>query len=241
MFGRRECRSDGRGAVEVASRMKLTTKFGVLLWLIMVSFSSFAADTQKDVERDLRQAYVGHILSLKSPSNSDRLRFGPDGLVIGKSNPAPWTTFGLFRVMQLFVKKERVELDGERVIIAWQAEKIPGLTPVEIGRTVRITLESASAIFSPDQVNEMIGRFFDKGSIDKRIADYWKPSPDAIAAMGKPASGIVVLGTLEGNRSVYRSGKGTDIVPPPLCMTRIPHIRPPRRKMESTAPPPADS
>jgi TonB family protein len=195
--------------------MNLMTKFALSLLLSGLSVPLFAAD-QKDIERALRQAYVGHVLSLKAPSNSDRLHFNPDGQVIGKLNPAPWTTFGLFRVMKLSLKKERLELEGERLIIAWRIEQTPSLMPVEIGKQVKATLESAIPISDVSEVNEMLSRVFEKGNIDKRIAEYWKPDPTADAAYGKPGNKYEVFGVLEGNRLVRECKKG--VVEPPHAL-----------------------
>ncbi len=187
-----------------------------VLLLCGISVLAFGSDNQKEIERGLREAYLGHFLSLKSPSYSDHLRFRPDGASEDAIKPAPWTTFGLFQVTKLSVKKDRIEIEGDHLVIAWRAEQTPYLLPLVIGKKLKITLESYAPISDTDQTTQMFKRVFDHGNIDRRIAAYWKPDASAIAAFRKPGNTHEEYGVLEGNRKVF--GVKAGIVSPPRPM-----------------------
>ena len=191
----------------------------ILLSWCCVSLVAFASDNQRDIERNVQQTYIGHLLSLKSPSVADHLHFKPDGQLAGSLIPGPWTTSGIFQVIKVAIKANHLELEGDRVVIGWRVDQTPTLLPVVTGRKVRVTLESDVPIADVGQVTQMLVRVFDKGNIDNRIANYWKPNPAAIEFFGKPVKSRApeeVLGVLEGDRIVRGSSYGAVNPPRPL-------------------------
>ncbi len=118
---------------------------GVLMMLACAGVSS-AEDHERDLEKQLRQTFVHKVLSLRTPYASSKLHFTSGGQLIGTSLALPWTTGGIVQVTKVSLKSTVLELEGNRVVIAWRSETNPSLIPLVTNNRVKVTLNLDSPI-----------------------------------------------------------------------------------------------
>jgi TonB family protein len=188
--------------------------------ILACNFVAFANDRGK-VEKELQSELGGRLLTLRKPCASDRLRFSPDGQLIGTAADLPWTTGGLLKVTKISVKTDHLEIEGIRVLIAWRSDAAPpSLLPLLTNGNIKVVVESDIAISDTAQAKHLLAKVFQGQNIDQRIAGYWKPDPATAPNVVQSRIGI-----LEGNRYVYRVHLG-EVEPPRPLHTPDPHYTP---------------
>ncbi|MGA8152637.1 MAG: energy transducer TonB [Terriglobales bacterium] len=197
---------------------------GLLCSLVVISLTDARADARKDLEKELRTAYVHRLLSLTSPYFGDKLQFDSQGGLLDRAVAGPWSTCGLLEVEKLALASGRVELSGKRVILALRSSNTGvKVTPVTTNRGVHISVELPSTSTDVPQVNQTLSNTFKGGQLVERVAAYWKPYMDLGAqdlkgqldALRKNGPNVIVA-ELEGARPVYLVVPG--VVDPPVAI-----------------------
>jgi TonB family protein len=89
---------------------------GLLLFVGLLGASnSWAAGN--DVEKQLKSEYQGKIVTLRQPYIGERLRFGPDGKLIGSAEVGPWTVDGQLEVKSVTLKNRVLKIEARRVLL----------------------------------------------------------------------------------------------------------------------------
>jgi TonB family protein len=185
-------------------------KYAIVCTLVSSLFRPVAwATDHSALQKQLRDAYEGKLLSLKTPCTSDRLHFDTSGKPLSALQEAPWTTSGVFRVESVAVKSDRIEIRGKRLILALRLDKTgTRLVPIELDRHLRIDLDIAPSMTDLQQTYVSLAQIFQGGKLEERISAYWKPTIDLGDLMTDRASLLQrlpdrMVGRLEGNRPVY--------------------------------------
>jgi TonB family protein len=181
-----------------------------LCCLLLFSTGRLAADDLNATESEFRKLYEHQLLSLKNPNSAKTIEFDSSRNLVSKAISGPWSTCGLLQVAKINVGSRRVEISGNRVILALRdkdAQTGPKLkqvqvTPVVTDRRVRITVELSTPPTSISVLNDALSQVFEGGQLLDRVANYWKPNTDDLQAFRKNTPNEVV-GELEGGRPVY--------------------------------------
>jgi len=182
-------------------------------WLILVATLSpqiLRANDSSNVERQVRAALKGNLVTLRTPTASTRLELNSNAQSLGTLSPAPWTTGGLLRVREVRLKQDLLNIDCERVLVALRAGKAPGtpsLVPLLTGKQMSIILHLAAVPSEAAQITALLSQVFEPIDLEQRTANYWQP------AQGTTPEPGTIVGTLEGGRPVYKSNRG--VVEPP--------------------------
>jgi TonB family protein len=147
---------------------------------------------------------------LRTPSSFDVLHFDARGQPTRSESGEPWTTCGLFQARKLHVKANRVDIDGERVIVALNPAS-PGktLSLVPLDRDVHVTIDLPASISSAGQLNEFLTRiFFPDDLLQPRINAAWKADLDLSEELDEISKRVpnARVGMLAGDRPVYLAG-----------------------------------
>jgi TonB family protein len=189
------------------------------LVLIFLCGSMAKASDSSTAEKQLRQDLENKVLSLRTPSASEKLQFDSAGQPVGTFLPAPWTTGGLLKVKLVSLKRGSLRIDCERVLLALRAIRAssgpPVLVPLLTGRSVRLSLDLDSNLLDIDHVKAVLAKIFEEGDVQQKIAAYWKPAPEIVPDVRSSEQGLVA-GMLEGTRPVYRVKLGVVDPPKPL-------------------------
>ncbi|HZE26761.1 MAG TPA: energy transducer TonB [Terriglobales bacterium] len=171
------------------------------------------AGPRSDLQKELRRSYQGKLLSLRSPSSFDVIHFDASGQPTRPEREEPWTTCGLFQARKTYVKANRVDIDGERVIVALNPA-FPGtkLSLVTLDREVHVAIDLPASISSTGQLNEFLTKiFFPDDRLQPSINAAWKSTLDLngeLEEISKRAPDGRV-GMLAGERPVYGMGIGS--------------------------------
>lgn len=101
--------------------MQLSTLSTASLTLAITLASATAASAGSDLDKRISQDYRGKVLTLRQFADGTRLRFGPDGNLIGKPGNASWTTDAEIQVETLRLKGKVIELKGKRLRLVFDA------------------------------------------------------------------------------------------------------------------------
>jgi len=83
-----------------------------LLIGVLCARSLWAAD---DVQKQLNPDYQNKIVTLRRPYSGEKLRFAPDGNLIGEAKAGPWTVDGRVEVWSVTVSDRALKIEGRRV------------------------------------------------------------------------------------------------------------------------------
>jgi TonB family protein len=85
---------------------------GALLIAVLCAQSLWAAE---DVQKQLNADYQNEIMTLRQPYSGEKLRFDPDGKMIGEAKAGPWTVDGHVQVKSVALSDHLVKIEGRRV------------------------------------------------------------------------------------------------------------------------------
>jgi TonB family protein len=139
----------------------------------------WVADARGDLQRDVRQAYTGKILSLRVPSNYDILHFDAQGQPTRPGSGEPWTTCGLFRVKKVTISPNQMGIDGERVVVVLNSEaKGPKITLASLDRYVHIAIDLSPSTRTAKDIDGLLARILLSGDLQGRAAAAWSSNVD---------------------------------------------------------------
>jgi TonB family protein len=163
------------------------------------------------VEKQLRQELADKILSLRVPSASKTLPFDSTGQPLAMFSSAPWTTGGLLQVEQVNLKRNTLEIDCQRIVLALRtggpSSTSQTLVPIVTTRSATVVLDLGGTPIDTNHVRAILAKVFEPVDVKQRIAAYWTPASQATKDIPQSEVGQVI-GILEGGRLVYGS-RGT--------------------------------
>jgi len=210
----------------------ILSKVGLVI-IFLCGIVQLSAQDAKQIESELKSAFENRELQLRNPYVANKLEFDSRGQLLRSSETGPWTTYGFFRVNQLTIKNEELEIDGKRMILVLESKSsVPILYPRKPAPkfTALITdLPLRIIVKMRDQtggaVRDSLSQILQGGSIEERLATYWTPRVDLAEAIRSQPSQGDVAGVLEGKREVYLPG-ARHIQPPRAVYTPDPGYPP---------------
>jgi TonB family protein len=103
------------------------------------------------LEDQVRHAYKGKVLTLRQFYDAERLRFGPDGRLIGQSSIGPWTIAGQLQVTNARLRGWVLHLDGKRLCLAFDADSKRLRNVSGIGANDPLTKKKAGEVGGRDK------------------------------------------------------------------------------------------
>lgn len=97
---------------DLMRRFNASRLSGALLIGALCAQSLWAAD---DVQKQVSADYQNKILTLRQPYSGEKLRFGPDGQLIGEAKAGPWTVDGRVEVKRINFSDHVMKIEGRRV------------------------------------------------------------------------------------------------------------------------------
>jgi len=85
---------------------------GALLISILCAQGLWAAD---HLQKQLNADYQNRIMTLRQPYDGEKLRFGPDGKLIGEGKAGPWTVDGRVKVRSVTLSDHVVKIEARRL------------------------------------------------------------------------------------------------------------------------------
>lgn len=189
-------------------------KWAASILLCVLAFLAALASAQgtDELQTKLRQTIGGKLLSLRIPCADSVLEFDAQGNLRNKSGVRPWTIKSVLRVKNLLLTSHSLEIDGERVFLAWDISKDDGFLPVATGQKVHVMIGLTPPL-SDAQANKTLLAIFEPDDLKNRFAEYWKPLavPKMEQQVGKNKIARI-FGELDG-QDVY--GVSPGLVTPP--------------------------
>lgn len=164
------------------------------------------AQDRAAVEKGLEQAYEKKIVTLRGFYGGPRLVYGPDGGLIRGGDPGPWTVDGEVQITQIRLRRDRIDLTGDRIFLVYNREQksFQNLR----GGAVKITLNLPAVPVTSNSVAQALHKAF--LGTDDRLEDavpaYWKP-------FLKGESEVLARGV---RRSTDNPGKNQEQTSPPV-------------------------
>jgi TonB family protein len=113
----------------------------LLLLLSAPSFNSMILHASEgSLERELRNAYQGRVLTLRHFYDGDKLHFRADGQLIGDSATGPWTLDGQLKVTDIHLDRASLQIVGKRLTLVSDPASKRLRDLLEISPTRSITL-----------------------------------------------------------------------------------------------------
>ena len=210
---------------------------------VFISLSGVIASAtdQQSLEKLLNDAYDGKILQLKIADASDQLHFDENGNSLDQVKEGPWTSSGLLKVDNVFVKDNEIQFKTERVIVALRktANHLePFLIPTDEIALLYSRLHPNAA--NDKQLLNSLSKIFVGGSLDDAMLGSWKSDADFADINLRNGQKELkshlkdgIMGYLSGDRPVYAGGSG--LTPPKPSYDPIPDFPDPPRQVKTDA------
>lgn len=160
-------------------RAKLTI---LLLSIVAANANSWA----QDAEATLKQ-FKDKVLMLRHPLQGSSLRYDADGKVLKGGDEGPWTVFGGILIDNASVSKDKLHLEGRRMLILFPRQRFsimefkrldnrPKNPP--FSTSVKLEIALAQPVNSAEQVRTVMNRVFALNTAEllDSISDFWRPS-----------------------------------------------------------------
>ena len=155
-------------------RMRFVQAISLFLACVVVSVIAHSED-RKQIEAHLRSTYQGKVLTLRNFYEGKRLRYDHAGKLTKGGQVGPWTLYGKIKVQRLKLRKDKLEIEGNRLFLAYNKRK-KKFTQLR-GRKVRIEIKiQRRGQLSKEVVQRSIEQVF--LSRDDKLVDlvpsYWR-------------------------------------------------------------------
>lgn len=112
---------------------------------------------------------------------------------------------GQILVKDIQVRKNRLKLDGKRVILVLGNTSNDQLTPLITGKSMQVIVEDITEATTQQQIYEILTRIFTTDKVEDRFTNYWRPLIDLNMAFGeiKKSRPDGLIGALNESRPVY--------------------------------------
>jgi Gram-negative bacterial TonB protein C-terminal len=87
---------------------------------------------------------------------------------------------GLILVKDIQVRKNRLKLDGTRVMLVLGNTSNDQLTPLITGKSMHVIVEDITEATIQQQIYEILSRIFTTDKVEDRFTNYWKPLIDKL-------------------------------------------------------------
>lgn len=187
----------------------------LVLILGIFGFAGQCFSENRQIEEQLRESFTDKLVYLRNPYVSTPLQFDRMGNLLGKSQTAPWTMNGLILVKDIQVRKNRLKLDGTRVILVLGNTSNDQLTPLITGKSMHVIVEDITEATIQQQIYEILSRIFTTDKVEDRFTNYWKPLIDLNMPLDeiKKSRPDGLIGTLDGGRPSIASCRVSCVLP----------------------------
>ena len=181
---------------------------GILFSFLLVAVLPSLAQSPKDVERSLEAKYKGKTLTRRNFSTTNSLLYTRDGRFIDTADIGTWTLYGLVEIKDVSVKKDQVEIQGNRIAVLFEP-KNRRLERFRTGVKFRLRVEYEPGMLDESSIETAIARIFLGGneSFVDLVPPYWKDF--LLKKQVQQPSSAVDSGT-ENNSD--RQGEGSPVV-----------------------------
>ncbi len=143
--------------------------------LLLITPLLLCADSVKELERKLKTEYKGKVLTLRHFHTGSELRFDSGGKLLEGGPEGPWTLDGKIEVDDVRLKKDRLEIDGKRLFLAYdQAKK--RWRHIRSAEKVRVRLDLNPQGNEEASIHKAIANTFLSGQRELVgvVPDYWR-------------------------------------------------------------------
>lgn len=113
----------------------------LIMFGVMLSGAKGAqTEAARQIEDQLKEAYVGKIVTLRGFVDGSVVKFDSQGELIGGGKPGPWTLYGMVEVTGLKLAPDKVVIDGNRLYVSFKGrERVNHRAPQRVRVEVELT------------------------------------------------------------------------------------------------------
>jgi hypothetical protein len=129
----------------------------------------------QDLEKTLTDQYQDKILVLQHCYSASSQEYDAGGKLLSRADEGPWPLYGRIRVKKVDLTKEKVRLEGNRVV--YQFDGQGSLVPLQDKAQVKVTIRLDQPLTSVDQAIAVLGRVFavTQEEVINAAPSYWQP------------------------------------------------------------------
>lgn len=187
----------------------------VLCGLLLVVL---AASAEENAQKTLDKILLGRPVQLRIPCGDANLQYDRQGKLLNSSQPSPWTVDGVFMVDKISLAKDKLEIKGNRVLVALKLGPNAGLISLQTKKSVKVIVNDFPSDAKTEQVLAMLDHLFVGGNVREHIANYWKASIDISQSLEqmRKQSRDGIVGRFDQERPVYLPETEYRVNPPKM-------------------------
>lgn len=196
------------------------------LFLPLLITWRLTAQDRQSLEKQLQTDFVDKVVTLRRPDCSDRIRFGSNGMLIGKIKDGSWTLCSRMIVRELRLKPGELTVEGRRLWVAFN----PNMDLLDSGKGIRIEYKSLPDSADLRALHRLLASaLLTEGDPLLDTPEAWKPYLSG-GLKTTPKDSWQVLSALCGAEKVISKQDDPTLKVPELLNRREPRYSEPARK-----------
>jgi TonB family protein len=149
----------------------------IAAFLLVCVTASVLAASDRDLERQLKQHYVGKTLILRHPVEKDSQQYDSGGKLLSGGHEGPWTLYGGMKIRKISLKPDQLRLEGNRVFFTYDVQQTAMSYVPEDHSNIKLTVALDHPCSSLEEATKVVQSIFAVGNEDllESAPVYWKP------------------------------------------------------------------
>jgi TonB family protein len=189
---------------------------------LMCALAPLATAADRNLQNYLNEEYVHKILFLRHAYMSSAQEYDPEGKLNAEAEEGPWSFYGSVKVKRIVLHKDKLQLEGTRVIYKYLDEPAKHFVPVREAGAIKVTIRLTHPLISIDEAIAVLARIFAATqeealiSMPAELRPYFASPADSDAKNAE-------IARLEAEK-VYKIGPG--VTPPKIQFAPEPMFSP---------------
>lgn len=149
-----------------------------LLIALLFAAQWLQGDDQQQIEKVLNDEYGGKVVTIRGFYKQSKLDYDSSGEPKVKGESGPWTLYGKLQLTRLKVKKGRLEVEGNRLWVAWVPDPKGNREMRLMQTTDGVLLRADLSQSEPDQseIRKILARIFlnPGDQMSDQVPEHWR-------------------------------------------------------------------
>jgi TonB family protein len=138
---------------------------------------SLSSADEKQLEDALKKKFEGKVVTLRAFYKEDYLKYDGSGQPEFQADTGPWTVYGRVALADLKLKKDKIEMEGNRALVSWPEDGngIGRLTHLRSDR-ILIEVQRNAAHQDESSIQKLLSQVFlsARDNLSEFVPEHWK-------------------------------------------------------------------
>src|SRR5215472_7186759 len=127
---------------------------------LLCAMAPLAIAGDRNLQNYLNEEYVNRIVFLRHAYMSSAQEYDPEGKIRANVEQGPWSFYGSVKVARIELHRDKLQLEGHRVIYKYLDEPAKRFVPVREAERIKVTIRLMRPLISIDEAVAVLARVF---------------------------------------------------------------------------------